>query len=47
MGLLNNAAAWPDWHMAPKMVKDACKKSAQICKDNGADLSMLGSVGSD
>ena len=42
MGLLNNAATWPDWHMAPKMVKDACKKSAQICKDNGTDLSMLG-----
>ena len=29
MGLLNNRCNPPEWHIAPKMVKEACKKAAQ------------------
>ena len=29
MGLLNNGCNPPKWHIAPKMVKEACKKAAQ------------------
>ena len=38
LGLLNNDANWPEWHIAPKITKDVCKKAAQFCKDNDADL---------
>ena len=38
LGLLNNAATYPDWHIAPKIVKDACKKAADVCKNNNEDL---------
>ena len=40
LGLLNNQATYPDWHIAPKMVKDTCKKAAKVCKDNDANLGM-------
>lgn len=42
LGLLNNDANWPEWHIAPKITKDVCKKAAQFCKDNDADLAMIG-----
>ena len=41
LGLLNNDANWPEWHIAPKITKDVCKKAAQFCKDNDADLGTI------
>ena len=41
LGLLNNDANWPEWHIAPKITKDVCKKAAQFCKDNDADLGIF------
>ena len=39
--LLNNDANWPEWHIAPKITKDVCKKAAQFCKENDADLGIF------
>jgi L-galactose dehydrogenase len=41
MGLLTNDGG-PDWHPAPKEVRDAAGKAAQYCRDHGADISELG-----
>ena len=41
LGLLNNDANWPEWHIAPKITKDVCKKAAQFCKENDADLGSI------
>ena len=41
LGLLNNDANWPEWHIAPKITKDVCKKAAQFCKENDADLGIF------
>ena len=40
MGLLTNDGG-PDWHPAPKEVRDAARKAAQYCRDHGADISEL------
>ena len=41
MGLLTNNGG-PDWHPAPKEVRDAAKTAAQYCRDHGGDISELG-----
>jgi L-galactose dehydrogenase len=40
MGLLTNNGG-PDWHPAPKEVREAARKAAQYCRDHGADISEL------
>jgi len=41
MGLLTNNGG-PAWHPAPQEVRDAARKAAQYCLDQGADISELG-----
>ncbi|HKB91137.1 MAG TPA: aldo/keto reductase, partial [Opitutaceae bacterium] len=40
MGLLTEQGP-PVWHPAPKTVKDACKKVAELCKAQGANISQV------
>ena len=40
MGLLSNRGT-PDWHPAPKAVKDACAKAAAHCREKGASIEKL------
>ena len=41
LGLLNNTGNYPDWHVAPKITKDACKRAAKLCVERGANLGKL------
>lgn len=41
MGLLTEQGP-PDWHPAPPQVRDAGKKAAEFCRQQGADISELG-----
>ena len=50
VGLMNAApfsarlltdATLPDWHKAPKRVRDVCAQAAAICRDAGSDLAKL------
>jgi L-galactose dehydrogenase len=41
MGLLTNQGP-PPWHPAPEPVKAACRDAAKLCRDRGADISVLG-----
>jgi aryl-alcohol dehydrogenase-like predicted oxidoreductase len=40
MGLLTDRGA-PDWHPAPRPLKDLCKKAAQHCKSRGTSIEQL------
>ncbi|MDR2804652.1 MAG: aldo/keto reductase, partial [Dysgonamonadaceae bacterium] len=40
MGLLTERGA-PDWHPAPKPVRDLCKKAAEYCKSQGKSIEQL------
>jgi L-galactose dehydrogenase len=40
MGMLTEQGA-PDWHPAPKTVRDAGKRAAEFCRQQGVDLSEL------
>jgi len=41
MGLLTDRGA-PDWHPAPKEVREAGRKAAEFCRSRGIDLAELG-----
>jgi len=38
---LLTVAGPPDWHPAPKEVRDCCRQAARFCADRGADLAKL------
>lgn len=40
MGLLTQRGPFP-WHPAPAILKDACKRAAEFCKDRDADIARL------
>lgn len=41
MGLLNNEASPPEWHLAPGITQDFVKKAAELCKKRNADLGKI------
>ncbi|HEY2783710.1 MAG TPA: aldo/keto reductase, partial [Fimbriiglobus sp.] len=41
MGLLTNQGP-PPWHPAPEPIPTACRAAAQLCRERGADISVLG-----
>jgi L-galactose dehydrogenase len=41
LGLLTNQGP-PPWHPAPPEVKDACRRAAELCRERGADVALLG-----
>ena len=41
LGLLTNQGP-PPWHPAPADIKDACRKAAEHCRSQGADVAFLG-----
>jgi L-galactose dehydrogenase len=40
MGLLSTRNV-PDWHPADKEIREACKRAAEFCRQNGTDISKL------